>query len=445
MALHTILFWLTRHSVTAASSDFAIDVFANATSNAMDTTDMPTHVVLSSVAGSLSILCWFTVFTPKSWRGTTPLQMRKAAKAKAHVAAAEYNSDTYNELRKGLGITIARSKAQGSAHYPPPPPSFLSASASSDRTRIPEEDDIVEETGQYRITEPQETTTLLGKSHLSTGSHHFDYQKGYSTIETPASSAAAAEMPGGGLSSQERALEQGTLYRTTSYATSTKSSDTTTSKRPLLRRRRVPRILLISLPILAIAFFTWSYLKWQDCVLNEHKRHGHGHDLDHIQGLQDLDMAGAADQWMLGWRVCRREQEREHDELPPSEPSHIFSDEGDSDGNGSGDGGESGITTALLLGWGGAVLYLGSRIPQIYKNWRLQSCEGLSLMMFIFSVLGNAFYVASIFLDSLEPNYLFRNMPWWLGACGTLVLDFTIFTQFFLYQGNQVAKPTEDD
>ncbi|KAF9190682.1 hypothetical protein BGZ51_008324 [Haplosporangium sp. Z 767] len=269
----------------------------------------------------MQILAWYYTVADILLIAQVYYYRRKAAKAKTHgakaktlAAPAEYDNAAYNESRKGLGITIATSRARGSAHYPPPSPSFISASASSDRTRIPEEDDIVEEAGQYRITEPQETTTLLSK-------------------------------------------------------------------------------------------------------------------------LRDLDMANASGQWLLGWREFRRGRGQRHDELPTLGPNHILSDKGDNNG----------ITTALLLGWGGAALYLGSRIPQIYKNWRLRSCEGLSLMMFIFSVLGNAFYIASIFLDSLEPDYLFRNMPWWLGACGTLVLDFTIFIQFFLYRDNQEAEPTEDD
>ncbi|KAI8351729.1 PQ loop repeat-domain-containing protein, partial [Mortierella sp. GBAus27b] len=87
-----------------------------------------------------------------------------------------------------------------------------------------------------------------------------------------------------------------------------------------------------------------------------------------------------------------------------------------------------------VMGWGSAVFYLGSRAPQIYKNWRLKSCEGLSLTMFVFSVFGNVLYVASIFIVSLEPDYLIKNMPYWVGSGGTLIFDFTIFFQFYLYR-----------
>jgi uncharacterized protein with PQ loop repeat len=45
-----------------------------------------------------------------------------------------------------------------------------------------------------------------------------------------------------------------------------------------------------------------------------------------------------------------------------------------------------------LLGWGSAILYCASRIPQIMQNFKNESVEGLSLTMFVFSVVGNITY-----------------------------------------------------
>jgi solute carrier family 66 (lysosomal lysine-arginine transporter), member 1 len=45
-----------------------------------------------------------------------------------------------------------------------------------------------------------------------------------------------------------------------------------------------------------------------------------------------------------------------------------------------------------VLGYISAVCYLGARIPQIVKNHRDRSCEGLSLLFFILSVMGNLTY-----------------------------------------------------
>lgn len=52
------------------------------------------------------------------------------------------------------------------------------------------------------------------------------------------------------------------------------------------------------------------------------------------------------------------------------------------------------------MGWTSAVLYVGSRIPQILKNWRNKSTEGLSFGMFICAVLGNVLYTSVKYLCS---------------------------------------------
>lgn len=51
---------------------------------------------------------------------------------------------------------------------------------------------------------------------------------------------------------------------------------------------------------------------------------------------------------------------------------------------------------AQILGYASAICYLGARIPQIIKNQREKSCEGLSLLFFILSLLGNATYGAGV-------------------------------------------------
>src|SRR5262249_48173107 len=77
-----------------------------------------------------------------------------------------------------------------------------------------------------------------------------------------------------------------------------------------------------------------------------------------------------------------------------------------------------------------AVLYLASRLPQVLLNFRRKSCEGVSLLFFLFACLGNSTYVISIL--AYEPGddpedtylrYLAVNASWLLGSFGTLVLD----------------------
>lgn len=92
---------------------------------------------------------------------------------------------------------------------------------------------------------------------------------------------------------------------------------------------------------------------------------------------------------------------------------------------------------AQFFGWFCAVLYLGSRIPQILLNYKRKSCEGISFMFFLFACLGNLTYVISILAIDMSPYYLWVNSSWLAGSLGTLALDFTIFVQFFLYNENE--------
>ncbi|KNC81060.1 hypothetical protein SARC_06602 [Sphaeroforma arctica JP610] len=87
----------------------------------------------------------------------------------------------------------------------------------------------------------------------------------------------------------------------------------------------------------------------------------------------------------------------------------------------------------LVLGWASSVLYVVSRIPQLYKNYVRKSCEGLSVWMFFFGVIGNLTYSLSIFVKSTEADYLLNSLPYIIGSIGTLGFDLTIFLQFFLY------------
>ncbi|TLS27876.1 hypothetical protein PpBr36_00350 [Pyricularia pennisetigena] len=110
-----------------------------------------------------------------------------------------------------------------------------------------------------------------------------------------------------------------------------------------------------------------------------------------------------------------------------------------------------------VFGWLCAVLYLGSRVPQILLNYRRKSTEGVSMLFFLFACLGNLTYVLSIF--AFEPHcrdthadigphsgacvggeagriygqYILVNLSWLAGSLGTLLLDMGIFVQFFIY------------
>ena len=110
-----------------------------------------------------------------------------------------------------------------------------------------------------------------------------------------------------------------------------------------------------------------------------------------------------------------------------------------------------------IFGYLCAVLYLGSRIPQLLLNFRRKSTEGISLLFFLFACVGNLTYVMSIF--AYEPGcarfesydgvrggcergewargygqYILLNASWLIGSAGTFLLDLVIFGQFWVYR-----------
>lgn len=114
-----------------------------------------------------------------------------------------------------------------------------------------------------------------------------------------------------------------------------------------------------------------------------------------------------------------------------------------------------------ILSWFSTLLYLGSRLPQIYKNWSRQSTAGLSPGLFVAAFFGNLFYSTSIIAnpnvwDSCGPygnggwagkdgndreEWILNAFPFWLGAAGVLLLDGAVGVQFVLYgDGGDAAK-----
>lgn len=107
-----------------------------------------------------------------------------------------------------------------------------------------------------------------------------------------------------------------------------------------------------------------------------------------------------------------------------------------------------------ILSWISTLLYLGSRLPQIYKNAIRRSTSGLSPTLFIAAFCGNFFYSTSLLTNPLAwgsyPPYGLHGWagpegsdrktwvalaaPFWLGAAGVLTMDATIGLQFLIYK-----------
>lgn len=109
-----------------------------------------------------------------------------------------------------------------------------------------------------------------------------------------------------------------------------------------------------------------------------------------------------------------------------------------------------------IVSWMSTVLYLGSRPPQLYKNYCRKSTSGLSPLLFMAAFGGNLFYSASLLTnpnawydfpayggggwadadgnDRLE--WIGRAIPFFLGAFGILGLDGFMGVQFLMYGSN---------
>ncbi|XVE60968.1 hypothetical protein DITRI_Ditri06bG0003200 [Diplodiscus trichospermus] len=97
---------------------------------------------------------------------------------------------------------------------------------------------------------------------------------------------------------------------------------------------------------------------------------------------------------------------------------------------------EGGSRVGTFLGWAMAAIYMGGRLPQICLN-------GLNPFMFIFALVGNATYVASILVESMEWLRIISNLPWLVDAGGCVLLDAFILIQF-IYFCNWAPQDAED-
>ncbi|KAJ6304375.1 hypothetical protein OIU77_018106 [Salix suchowensis] len=95
------------------------------------------------------------------------------------------------------------------------------------------------------------------------------------------------------------------------------------------------------------------------------------------------------------------------------------------------DGSGSGIGT--FLGWSMAAIYMGGRLPQIFLNIKRGNVEGLNPLMFVFALIGNITYVASILVDSMAWSKIRANLPWIVDAGGCVLLDTCILLQFIYF------------
>jgi uncharacterized protein with PQ loop repeat len=112
-----------------------------------------------------------------------------------------------------------------------------------------------------------------------------------------------------------------------------------------------------------------------------------------------------------------------------------------------------------ILAWSSTFLYLGSRLPQLYKNWKRQSTAGLSPLLFAAAFCGNMFYSTSLITNpnawgdygpyghhgwvdgdgSQRWAWVARAAPFFLGSAGCLSMDALMGVQFVIY-GEKEAR-----
>ncbi|KAJ1898262.1 hypothetical protein LPJ66_002864 [Kickxella alabastrina] len=91
-------------------------------------------------------------------------------------------------------------------------------------------------------------------------------------------------------------------------------------------------------------------------------------------------------------------------------------------------------TVAQAMGMLSAVVYIASYVPQVVQNYRRKSCEGLSMWLFLLSLLGNTTYALAIMVVSLDPQYLAPYVPWLLGSLIPCAIQVVILYQFQIYK-----------
>lgn len=122
-----------------------------------------------------------------------------------------------------------------------------------------------------------------------------------------------------------------------------------------------------------------------------------------------------------------------------------------------------------VISWMSTFLYLGSRPPQLYKNFCRKSTAGLSPLLFMAAFGGNLFYSASLLTNPYAWNdfppyggggwadaegsnrldWISRSTPFFLGAFGVLFFDGFMGVQFLMYGSRDdesvVAVDGDDD
>ncbi|KAL4458041.1 hypothetical protein ABPG75_012906 [Micractinium tetrahymenae] len=102
-------------------------------------------------------------------------------------------------------------------------------------------------------------------------------------------------------------------------------------------------------------------------------------------------------------------------------------------------------TAGTALGYASSLLYLLSRVSQLWKNHSRRSAEGLAISMFLCAIAANSLYGASILIRSYTWPELRSSLPWLVGSLGTVALDLAIFAQARALGSGPKHHPSDED
>lgn len=96
------------------------------------------------------------------------------------------------------------------------------------------------------------------------------------------------------------------------------------------------------------------------------------------------------------------------------------------------------VVIGRISAWFCTVLYMTSRLPQIWTNFQRRSVRGLSMLLFLLAFFANLLYSISILSNrkAVGPDryeYLSESLPFLLGSSGTLIFDLVILIQYAMW------------
>lgn len=103
------------------------------------------------------------------------------------------------------------------------------------------------------------------------------------------------------------------------------------------------------------------------------------------------------------------------------------------------------VVIGRISAWLCTLLYMTSRLPQIWSNFRRKSVRGLSMLLFLLAFIANLLYSISIVSNpkAVGPgsyDYLLESLPFLLGSSGTLIFDVVILAQYAMWYERPVPK-----